>query len=194
MLWRKKVSVDMKNAAVMIGLTGLMALGGCAGQATTSNPRPTNYSTPPPPYRPDYRYGPNPAVVDIFSAASPQTAPPLTAFVSPMGIRQAEPNSQIPPSVEVRIRFDNHGTEPVRFDPATLELETGELRPLPSPILNPATPFDIPPGQSRGAAAYFPFPPGTNAKTLDLNHFRVRWRVQIAQQPVTQTAYFDRIP
>jgi hypothetical protein len=183
----------MKTAIASVCLTCLMILlGGCAAQSTSS--KPTDYSTPPPPYRSDFHYGPNPAVVDVFSAASPQSSPPLTVYVSLMGIRQAELHSQIPPSVEVRLKFENHGTQPVHFDPASLELETGELRPLPSPMLNPAVAFDVPPGETRGQAAYFPFPPGTNSQVLDLTHFRVRWRVEIDSQPITQTAYFDRIP
>ena len=183
----------MKTATASVCLTCvLMLLSGCASQSTSS--KPTDYSTPPQPYRSDYHYGPNPAVVDVFSAASPQSSPPLTVYASLMGIRQADVHSQIPPSVEVRLKFENHGTQPVHFVPASVELETGELRPLPSPILNPSAAFDVPPGETRGQAAYFPFPPGTNSQVLDLNHFRVRWRVQIDSQPVTQTAYFDRIP
>ena len=187
-----KINMHMRISALCVSLLGLIVLGGCATQNASS--RPNDYSTPPPPYRSDFHYGPNPATVDVFSAASPQTAPPLTVYVWLMGIRQAEPHSPIPPSVEVRMKFDNHGTRPVSFDPSSLELETGELRPLPSPILNPAIPFEVPPGSNHELAAYFPFPPGTSSQTLDLTHFRVRWRVQIDSQPITQTAYFDRIP
>jgi hypothetical protein len=182
----------MRCAAIFLGLM-TMLVGGCASQSTT-NAKPTDYSTPPPPYRPDYRYGPNPAVVDIFSAASPESSPTLTAFVSLVGVRQAEPHSNIPPSVEVRLKLDNHSSQPVSVDPASLELETGELRPLPSPILEPATLLEVQPGQSGQVTAYFPFPPNTSYRTIDINHFRVRWHVQIGQQPVSQMAYFDRIP
>ena len=183
----------MQRLAMMLALAAVLLLGGCTSQST-SDYKPTNYSNPPSPYRADYRYGPNPAMVDILSAASPQSSPALTAYVSLAGIRPGQSPPNIPASVEVRLRLDNHSNQPVYIDPESLQLETGELRPLPSPILQPTTLVVVPPGQSQQITAYFPFPPGTSFQTIDINHFRARWRVEIGQQPVSQSAQFDRIP
>ena len=95
----------------------------------------------------DFSYVPRPALADV-PPNPPQTAPPVSAEASIIGVRYDDPKDAIPPSVEIRLRLDNNGPQEVDFDPTTLELSTGELVRFPPPMIRPPTPITLEAGQS----------------------------------------------
>ena len=144
-------------------------------------------------YVPEYAFYPQPAAVEVANPTGPQNRQvPLTVLANVLGIRNADPNSHIPYSVAIRLRFENNGPSRVVFDPRTLELTNGELRAFPPPQTDPGRVLVSAPGERKELTAYFPFPPGTTARDWDLKRLRLRWRVNINDYPVLQTAYFER--
>ena len=146
------------------------------------------------PYVSGYAFYPQPAVVPVFhqapGAASPQK--PLTMLATVLGIRREDSQRHIPTSVEIRLRFENDGNAAVEFDPRTLELVTGTLRPFGPPRTSPPQPTMIPPGQSRTVMALFAFPPGARPRDMNLSYLRLRCYVNIERQPVLLNAYFHQ--
>lgn len=143
-------------------------------------------------YVADFSYDPRPALADV-PPNPPQTAPPVSAEASIIGVRYDDPRDAIPPSVEIRLRLDNNGPEEVDFDPTTLELSNGELVRFPPPIIRPPTPITLESGQSAYITAYFPFPPPHSYDDMDLSSLQLRWRVMIAGKVAGQGAYFHRV-
>ena len=164
-------------AFLLVGL--LSAIGGCSSSSS---------------YVDGFRYAPEPALVDVFRRGSNTQAqsPPLSVMVSIIGVRRADAKAGLPASVEVRLRMEANGPAHVTFDPHTLELVTGSLQPFGAPITQPPTSISLNPGQTQNVSAFFPFPPGTSYRTLILDTLRLRWLVQIDNQTVPQTAYFER--
>ena len=144
-------------------------------------------------YVPGYAFYPEPAAVQVAHPTSPQNQQvPLTVLATVAGVRNADANAHVPASVAVHLRFENNGPSRVLFDPRTLELSNGQLRGFPPPQTDPARVLIIAPGQRQEVTAYFPFPPGTSARNWNLNKLRLRWRVDINDYPVLETAYFER--
>lgn len=142
-------------------------------------------------YVPGVAFYPQPAAVEVAHPTGPQNQQvPLTVLATVLGIRNADPDAHVPYSVAIRLRFDNNGPSRVVFDPRTLELTNGELRAFPPPQTDPARVVVIQPGARQEVTAYFPFPRGTTAHDWDLKRLRLRWRVDINNYPVLQTAYF----
>lgn len=144
-------------------------------------------------YEPAAYYEPQPALVEVvYRAAGQAQQVPLTVLASVRGIRRADSKAGTPPSVEVRLRLENHGPSSVEFDPGSLELTSGSLRDFSPPRADPPAPTDLSPAQSRTITAAFPFPPGLDDRSAELDHLRLRWRVTINGQSVPQTALFVR--
>ena len=94
-----------------------------------------------PVYVPDYTFVPQPAVVDVVRRDTGGGQPPvrpLTVLVTVSGVRYEDAAHHVPRSVEIRLRFENNGALPVQFDPNTLDLVTGSLRPFEQPSVVPA--------------------------------------------------------
>jgi hypothetical protein len=144
------------------------------------------------PYLSGYSYQPQPGVYDVRKHGAEQQASPLTAMVSVLGVRRADPDHNVPASVDLRLRFESNGTEPISFDPSTLELVTGSLRPFLRPSVSPPMPLQLSSGQQQTVTATFPFPPNSKPEQWDLNELRLRWVVQVAGFAVPQTALFER--
>jgi hypothetical protein len=160
-----------------LGIAGLLLIGGgCAEQ----------------PYYSGYTFNPQPAVVQVFQRGDTK-APVATVLVSIIGIRRADTDQHRPPSIDLRLRFENNGQVPLSFDPASLDLVTGTLFPFSRPMVSPPTPIDLAPGQRAEASASFPFPPNTTPDRLNLNNLRLRWVVRVSNYPVSQTALFERV-
>jgi hypothetical protein len=145
---------------------------------------------PPPPYLRNYRFAPEPALAVMFKPGS--QAPALSVMVSVIGIRRGDPDKSIPPAVELRMRFENNGKEPARFDPQTLVLVTGSLQSFAPPQVHPPTTIQIEPGQTQMANVFFQFPPGSSPATMPLDALRLRWEVQLEGKPYLQTVVFER--
>lgn len=157
-------------------LAALLACGGCA----TSN------------YEPGYRYFPQPAVVDVIRRDGNHQSP-LTVLATVVGVRRADAKQDIPYSVAVRLRFENVGQSRVSFDPRSLEMVTGTLRPFDPPVVRMQGPPDINPSERREVTAYFPFPPHTTAAGMNMRNLRLRWEVRIEGAAVPQSAVFERV-
>jgi hypothetical protein len=111
------------------------------------------------PYESGYSYFPQPATVDVRRVGSNQPSP-LTVLVTVLGVRQGDPKHDIPYSVAVRMRFENIGQSRITFDPHTLELVTGTLRPFPPPILEPPQPFELASRPAPRSRCLFSLPAG----------------------------------
>lgn len=160
----------------MIGLAALWAAGaGCAEQ----------------PYYSEYAFQPQPAVVQVFQRGDTKS-PVATVLASVIGIHRGDADHGRPPTIDLRLRFENNGQAPITFDPSTLDLVTGTLFPFSRPRVNPPMPIDLPPGQRAEVTASFPFPPNTSPENLNLNNLRLRWMVRVNNFSVPQTALFER--
>jgi hypothetical protein len=157
------------SASILIGLLA-MAPAGCSV------------------YELQYVYEPAP-----FEAAAAGDEP-VRALVSVIGVRRADRASGLPPSVEVRLRIENDSQATVSLDPAGLELVSADLQSFPEPIVRPPGGLEIPPGESRVIATYFPFPLGRRTSDLDLDGLNVRFRLRIAGRETTTSAGFARHP
>ena len=172
-----RISLWIALRAIYLGIVplALLSAGGCSQPA----------------YAPGYAYYPQPAVVQVFQR-SPVQQTPVTALVSVLGVRNPDPERHIPYSIAVRMRLENNGSVPVSFDPHSLELVTGMLRPFGPPITRPAYPIELAPGQRQEVTASFPFPRNTSARDMGIQNLRLRWQLRIGQYPVEQTALFER--
>lgn len=170
-------SIEISHVAGALMLMLMLFMPGCRSQL----------------YEPGVYYEPQPALVEVVhrAAGQPQQVP-LTVLAAVRGIRRANQKTDMPKSVEVRLRLENHGPSHVELDPGSLELTTGALRNFPAPRVQPPTPIEIAPGQQATLTADFPLPGGLPENSAELDHLRLRWRVTINGQPVPQTALFVR--
>ena len=153
----------------------LVTLGGCAA---------TTY---------DERYLYEPSLVDVETAVPGEAqGPPVRTLVAVAGVRRADPDANLPASVEIRLRIENAGPAAVRFDPQTLALFSADFTQFPAPITRPAGPVEIPPGQTGTIEVFFPFPGDRYPADLDLGGLNVRWTLSIGGQPVTRSTTFNR--
>jgi len=158
--------------ASIIGL--LLAVTGCASQ----------------PYESGVTFYPKPAVVRVVHSG-PDEESPLAVLASIEGIRRADPDHNLPPAVVVKLKFENSGPSQITFDPGSLALETGSLRPFPRPQVQPPAIIDLAPGQRQEVTATFPLPPPGDTRAVDLGNLRLRWQVRIDNFAVAQTALFE---
>jgi len=152
-----------------------LLLAGC----TASNPQPAVI----------YRYVPQPAMAELVREG-PNGQTPLVALV---WVRREEASEGHPPAIHIHLRFENRGTVAVRFDPASLQLETGSLRPFPPPRVDPPHVIELAPGQTPEIDALFPFTGVASDPSLNADHLRLRWQVQVQGQKVPQDATFQRV-
>jgi len=136
-----------------------------------------------------YRYAPQPALVPVASS-NPQEHSPVTTLVSVVGVRRRDAKENLPASVEIRVRLENTGSQPVLFDPGSLRLATGDLESFPPPQTLPPGPQTIGAGQVAEVRAYFPFPPGRSYDTMNLASLLLTWNLQIGQQNVPERTQF----
>lgn len=145
------------------------------------------------PYLSAYSYQPRPGIYEVRKHGAEQQPPPLTAMVTILGVRRADAEHHVGPSVDVRLRFESNGAEPASFDPSSLSLVNGLLQPFPRPYVNPPSIVTLSSGQQADITASFPFPPNTTPEQMDLNELRLRWVVHVGGYPVPQTALFERV-
>jgi hypothetical protein len=164
----------VRIAAVILSAFCLMAVVGCSQ------------------YDDEYQYSPRPVTASI-PATQPQDPPPVTVMATVVGLRYGDEDNHLPQSIEVRLQMDNNGPDTVVFDPASMQLRTGQLVLLGAPIVRPPTAITLSPSQSAYLSAYFAFPAGVSYVAMDLNSLQLRWSVQIGSRPVGQVVYFTRI-
>lgn len=172
------VKTMMTRICLFLGLLGVGFVGGCG------------------PYVEDFHYLPHPAYAEIRASTASTTQPaqpPVTANATVIGIRRADSAAHVPLSIEVRLRVDNHGPLPITFDPASLDLSTGELMRFPPPLVRPQGPVTLEPGQTLIAEAFFPFPPGASYENVNLQVLQLHWTAVVDGHPIAQTADFHRI-
>jgi hypothetical protein len=112
----------------------------------------------------------------------------IRTLVSVIGIRRDDPKSELPASVEVRLRVENDGTSPVGFNPTALSLVSADLQAFPEPIVLPAHGLEVEPGGHAVINAYFPL---TDAD-LDLSALNVRWSLFLEGRRVSARSDFTR--
>jgi hypothetical protein len=143
------------------------------------------------PYLSGYSYYPQPAVVNVARKDAPNQIP-LTVLASVLGIRNADKEHHVPYSIDVRLRFESNGPAEVVFDPATLDLVTGTLRPFPPPRVQPPNVITLHPGDRQDVNATFPLASDMSPDRMNLSNLRLRWVVRVGGYPVPQTALFER--
>jgi hypothetical protein len=148
-----------------------------------------------------YAYKPMTATVEAPVPGAGGTGPPVT-LVQIVGVRRADERSQLPASVQVRLKVQNASATAVAFDPASLVLAGAGIDRFPDPVLRPAEVTALAPAESAEFEAYFPLPGGREPGDLDLSALRVRWQLDVGARAVDSiaafellpTAYYDRYP
>ncbi|HTW94264.1 MAG TPA: hypothetical protein VMD30_05705 [Tepidisphaeraceae bacterium] len=139
-----------------------------------------------------YYYSPNPAIAQI-PPTPPQQSPPLTAMATVVGVVDANQKQGIPESVDVRLRLEDTGTDPISFDPRSMDLIDGSLMEFLPPRVQ-QTPVTLQPTEAASVDALFPFPPGYSASNTNMSSMELRWQVQIGKgAPIVQVVDFHRI-
>lgn len=167
-------------------LLSLAVLGQAACSSTNSSSnRPTGNAE-----NVGYSFFPEPAQADVYSRV-PGRQKPLSVLGFVTDVRDATGGT--PAAVEVRMRFENTGSENVRFDPRTLSLVNGMLQPFSPPAATPATVFQIAPNTTQDVIVVFPFPSGQTPANFSLDNLRLRWNVEINNQVVPQAVMFQKV-
>jgi hypothetical protein len=143
------------------------------------------------PYLPGYAFYPQPALASIRQSSQPDKTP-VTVLATVLGIRREDPRQHVPTSVAIRLQFQNDGSQPITFDPATLELTTGSLRNFPAAEAYPPGVLTLAPGQRATLVSYFPFPPGLGPQRMTLSNLRLRWQIKIDDDTIPQAVLFER--
>jgi hypothetical protein len=138
-----------------------------------------------------YDFRPRPAVVEVPST-QPTEPPPLSAFATVVGVRRADPDAKMPPSIEIRLRLQNNGPKTITFDPHTLELMNGQLLKFDPPRLDGEGPITLVPMQSAVVDTDFPFPPPNSYYNTDLESLQLHWQVAIDNRPAFMGANFHQ--
>ena len=160
------------RSTLLLGLIALAVLTGCSSS----------------PYNEDYKWAPRPATARIHPANMPN-AEVLTAMGSVIGLRNEDQEQRIPESIEVRLRLDNTGNEPVSFDPRSMELMTGELIKFRPAMVRAPSQIVLESLQSTTLTALFPIPDNAG----EMRTLILRWVVQIKGQNIPQTLNFQRV-
>lgn len=170
-----------RYTASFLGLVILLMTGGCSE------------------YVEGVRYSPHPAVAEIWPTsgttqpAAEQQAPDAVAMASIVGIHVADSRQGIPLSVQVRLRLENHGPQPVSFDPRRMELMDGDLLNFSPPMVGDAPFMTLNLGQSAVVEAFFPFPAGHSYQQMNLHALQLSWLVRIDGHDMRQVAQFHRL-
>ena len=156
-------------------------------------------------YLPEYAYFPRPGVVLIPQnlqppASQPSTQPAvapnepaaMTVLATVVGVRREDVGKHLPQAVELRLRLEN-GAMPATFDPAQVKLVTGSLVALGPPMMVPAEPMALAPGQEAAVLAIFPLPAGFSDSTLDLSGLRLSVPVTISGRAVQAGINFQLV-
>ena len=132
-------------------------------------------------------YRPRPAEV-VIPGESRQAGALVRTLASIVGVREEAENR--PPALEVALRVHNDSGSPVTFLPESLELVSGDLNPLPNPMVEPDQPIEIAPNNSARIAAYFPLT--ESVREMDLDGLYLRWQLDLGEGIVTQSVNFIR--
>ena len=143
------------------------------------------------PYLPGYSFYPQPAAVNVMHRG-PTEQTPLTTLATVVGVRRPDANKNEPSAIVIRLRFENNGPAHLTFDPQTLELVNGALRPFQSPQVQPAFVLELPPGQKQEITAAFPLPSGFRPEQINLRNLRLRWQVKLDNYDIPQSAIFEQ--
>ena len=111
----------------------------------------------------DFQYVPYPAVRALRVPANAQ-APNLYVLASVIGVRRADAERGLPQSLEIHLRLENNGSEPVTFDSAMWHLTNGHLIAFANPITAPPGRIAVPPAAAQTITAYFPIPAGLDIR------------------------------
>jgi hypothetical protein len=143
----------------------------------------------------DSRYLYEPRPVDVLTTKpGADDAEPARTLVTVVGVRQEDSRSQLPASVEVRLRVENTSPFPVAFDPASFVLFSAGLERFPDPIVQPEGPITVPPAGTAVVKAFFPFPEGRSPSEFDLSGLNLRWTLEVDGYAVTSSAGFLALP
>src|SRR5262245_14963148 len=103
---------------------------------------------------PPVRYTPSLAAVNVPHGDGGAPVSALIAIVGPVAGRDGKRIG-----IEVRMRFENHGEQPVAVEPERIELVTADLQSLGPPELLPAGAVDVAPGGQATVSAVFKYAP-----------------------------------
>jgi hypothetical protein len=142
------------------------------------------------PYVDDFDYRPHPAVAEVHSSAQSQS-PAAVAMGTVIGVHVADKKLDIPESVEIRLRLENNGPEPLSFDPATMEMTSAHLQPFAPPIIHAPGTITLNSNEAATLTVFFPLP--AHSEAGDLESLTLRWIIQIGAQKLTQRVTFQRI-
>jgi hypothetical protein len=144
-------------------------------------------------YNSRYVYAPRPVEVESVKPGA-DDAEPARTLVTVVGVRRDDEESQLPASVEVRLRVENTSPFPVAFDPGTLALFSAGLDRFPDPIVRPEGSVALEPAGSAIVEAFFPLPDGQRPSDLDLSGLNVQWTLEVGGHAVTSSASFLVLP
>ncbi|MHC4081697.1 MAG: hypothetical protein ACYS15_11630 [Planctomycetota bacterium] len=143
----------------------------------------------------NWRYVYEPRPVDIQTTKpGADDAEPARTLVTVVGVRREDSKSQLPASVEVRLRVENTSPFPVAFDPASFVLFSAGLERFPDPIVQPEGPVTVAPAGTAVVKAFFPFPDDRGASDLDLSGLNLRWTIEVDGYAATSSASFLALP
>jgi len=135
-----------------------------------------------------YRYQPHP--VELIESTEGTRA--ARAMVSIVGLRLKDREADTPAGMDLAVRLENIDADRVTFDPASLQLLTGELRPFANAIVEPAEPVELARGESANFRALFPLTAEVNATNADFDGLNVRLTMTVDGERVTRSATFER--
>jgi hypothetical protein len=143
----------------------------------------------------DQRYLYEPRPIDIQTTKpGADDAEPARTLVTVVGVRKDDSRSQLPASIEVRLRVENTSPFPVSFDPASFALFSADLERFPDPIVQPEGAVTVPPAGTAVVKAFFPFPEGRGHSDFDLSGLNLRWVLEVDGFAVTSSAGFLALP
>jgi hypothetical protein len=160
------------------------------GQAACSSSRPSSGRAVGGRDNVGYTFYPPQAQADVYGQGQSQQKA-LSVMASVMDVRDAAGSASA--AIEVRMRFENMGSENVRFDPASLSLANGMLQSFPRPATTAGAIIQIAPNTTHDVNVLFNFPPGQNAANFSIDNLRLRWDVEIKGQAVPQAVVFQRV-
>ncbi|TAH36788.1 MAG: hypothetical protein EYC70_07295 [Planctomycetota bacterium] len=138
-----------------------------------------------------YRFEPRPLEA---TATTTDGAVVARALASVVGVRRADSDAGRPAEVEVRMRVENPGSEPLTFLAGATQLFSGSLQPFGAPRVEPpGGDREAPPGDAADATLYFPLPDGMSLRDMDLEGLDLRWGIRRPAGEVVAHASFQRV-
>lgn len=165
----------------LLGLLGLLASAAFSGGCVIHEPA----------YVQGYRFAPEPALTVMRKPGS--QVPAVSMLTSIIGLRYGAPSNNVPPALEIRMRIENTGSQPLTFDPRSAILVNGALQSFDPPEAHTNGPVHVAANQTDIVTLYFPFPPHTYPREMPLDTLRLRWQVELEGQSYLQTAFFERV-